>query len=84
MDLDPRLTVEILFGETNYLEVSIGRLREINEFVRNKVIPRFTDCTSRKPQIPIDCILNLAFTRYNSRPEGEKVSFTNGRSRQGR
>jgi len=43
VDLNPRLTVEILFGETNYLEVSLGRLREINEFVRNEVIPRFTD-----------------------------------------
>jgi|SRR5580698_1276118 hypothetical protein len=42
VDLKPTLTVEILFGETNTLELSINRLREINNFVRNEVIPRFT------------------------------------------
>jgi hypothetical protein len=42
VDLKPKLTVEILFGETNYLELPISRLREINDFVRNDVIPKFT------------------------------------------
>jgi hypothetical protein len=42
VDLNPEVSVEILFGETDNFEVSLDRLREINNFVRNDVIPRFT------------------------------------------
>jgi hypothetical protein len=42
VDLKPNISVEILFGETNTFEIPLGRLREINDFVRNDVIPRFT------------------------------------------
>lgn len=41
VDLKPTISVEILFGETNTFEIPISRLREINNFVRNEVIPRF-------------------------------------------
>ena len=41
VDLKPNVSVEILFGETNVFEISLSRLREINNFVRNEVIPRF-------------------------------------------
>jgi hypothetical protein len=43
VDLNPTVSVEILFGEANGpFEVSRSRLGEINNFVRNEVIPRFT------------------------------------------
>jgi hypothetical protein len=42
VDLKPTVSVEILFGDAKYFDVSRQRLREINDFVRNDVIPRFT------------------------------------------
>ncbi|HXR16617.1 MAG TPA: hypothetical protein VN777_10505 [Terriglobales bacterium] len=43
MNLEPEISVEILFGEhMGEFEVSMGRLREINDFVGKRVIPRFT------------------------------------------
>jgi hypothetical protein len=42
VDLKPDMSIEILFGETGNFEVSLTRLGEINDFVRNEVIPRFT------------------------------------------
>ncbi len=43
VSLKPHLSVEVLFGEhMGQFEVSMPRLREINDFVRNDVIPRFT------------------------------------------
>ncbi|SRR6266446_1672164 len=42
VDLKPEISIEILFGETGKFEVSLSRLREINDFVRNDVIPGFT------------------------------------------
>jgi hypothetical protein len=41
VNLKPDVSVEILFGETGILEITLSRLREINNFVRNEVIPRF-------------------------------------------
>jgi hypothetical protein len=42
MHLEPEITVEVLFGEhLGQFEVSLKRLREINDFVACKVIPRF-------------------------------------------
>ncbi len=42
VDLKPSITLEVLFGEwMGAFEVSLPRLREINEFVSNDVIPRF-------------------------------------------
>lgn len=40
VNLEPTISVEILFGE-GPLEVPFSRLKEINDFVRNTVIPRF-------------------------------------------
>ena len=42
VNLKPNVSVEILFGETNIFEIPLTRLGEINDFVRNEVIPRFT------------------------------------------
>jgi hypothetical protein len=43
MNLDPTVSVEPLFGEhMGQFGIPMGRLREINEFVANDVIPRFT------------------------------------------
>ena len=43
MDLEPDITLEVLFGEyMGRFEVSLPRLREIYNFVRDDVIPRFT------------------------------------------
>jgi hypothetical protein len=41
VDLEPHISVEILFGDDSF-EISRTRLSEINNFVRNDVIPRFT------------------------------------------
>lgn len=41
VDLKPEISVEILFGETGVFEIPLSRLCEINDFVRNEVIPRF-------------------------------------------
>lgn len=41
VDLKPKVEVDILFGEAGNFEVKIGRLREINNFVRQTVIPAF-------------------------------------------
>jgi hypothetical protein len=41
VNLEPNITVEILFGDDSF-DVSRTRLAEINDFVRNDVIPRFT------------------------------------------
>lgn len=42
VNLDPAITMEILFGEyMGSFEVSLVRLKEINEFVAKDVIPRF-------------------------------------------
>jgi hypothetical protein len=40
--LKPQVSVEILFGEVGNFEIKLGRIGEINDFVRNDVIPRFT------------------------------------------
>ena len=40
VNLEPSVTVEILFGDSSF-EISFDRLRQINDFVRNEVIPRF-------------------------------------------
>ena len=42
VDLKPQISVDILFGEAGNFEIKIARLGEINDFVRNDVIPRFT------------------------------------------
>lgn len=43
MNLEPTVSVEPLFGEhMGQFGIPMGRLREINEFVANDVIPRFT------------------------------------------
>jgi hypothetical protein len=39
--LEPEITFEVLFGQGAF-EVSLIRLREINDFVRNTVIPKFS------------------------------------------
>ena len=54
VNLEPSISVEILFGDSSF-EISFDRLRQINDFVRNEVIPRFAGFF-RKPQIPMDCI----------------------------
>jgi hypothetical protein len=42
VELKPEVTVEIHFGEyMGSFEVSVAELKEINDFVRNDVIPRF-------------------------------------------
>jgi hypothetical protein len=42
VDLEPEVSIEILFGEyMGAFEVSLSRLREINDFVRWKVLPAF-------------------------------------------
>jgi hypothetical protein len=41
VNLEPSISVEILFGDATF-EISFARLGEINNFVRNEVIPRFT------------------------------------------
>jgi hypothetical protein len=41
VNLDPEITFEILFGEGTF-ELSLVRLREINAFVRNTIIPKFS------------------------------------------
>lgn len=40
VNLEPNISVEILFGDSSF-EISMTRLKEINDFVRNDVIPRF-------------------------------------------
>jgi hypothetical protein len=43
VEIKPSVTVEILFGDfMGDFEVTVGRLREIHEFVATDVIPRFT------------------------------------------
>jgi hypothetical protein len=40
VNLEPSISVEILFGDSTF-EIPFARLGEINNFVRNEVIPRF-------------------------------------------
>ena len=42
VNLDPEISMEVTFGEYGgTFEISIDRIREINKFVRDDVIPKF-------------------------------------------
>lgn len=42
MDLKPEISLEVSFGDGTIFDLPLVRLREINDFVRNTVIPKFS------------------------------------------